>query len=136
MAEDELPLKPAEPRPRKQVTPAPAWVALAAPWLGLITLILSIVTFIVPGSRDPQGELMHARPYSTADIVLPVALYIAVAAIFIGLLVLWQMRTQPRPLSAPLAAQQLQAMVGLVLAAIGVTIVYIGVALRGPGGQL
>jgi len=41
--------------------------------------------------------------------------------------VIWQMRTQPRPLSAPLAAQKLQAIAGLVLAFIGVVIMYVGI---------
>ncbi len=135
MVEDELPLKPLEEAPRKQATPAPAWVALCAPWLGLLTLILSIVVFIVPGSRDPQAELMHAKPYSAADWLVMIALYNSVVAIFVALLVVWQMRHQPRPLSDPLVAQRLQAIVGLVLALIGIAIVYIGVALRGPGGH-
>jgi hypothetical protein len=50
----------------------------------------------------------------------------AVLAVFVGLLVILQMRTQQRPLSAPLAAQRLQAIVGLVLSAIGVAIIYVG----------
>jgi len=50
--------------------------------------------------------------------------------------VIWQMRTQPRPLAAPLAAQRMQAIVGLVLAGIGIAIIYMGVALRGPGGHV
>ena len=136
MAHDELPLKPMADKPRKERNPAPAWVALAAPWLGLLTVILSILIFLVPGSRDPRAELTHARPYAAADWVLMIAIYTSVVAAFVGLVVWWQMRTQPRPLSAPLAAQRLQAMVGLILAAIGIVIIYIGVALRGPGGRL
>jgi hypothetical protein len=136
MAHDELPLKPIEDKPRKERTPAPAALALAAPWLGAITLILSIAIFLVPGSRDPQAELAHARPYSPADRVLLVAVYTSVVAIFVPILIFWQMRTQPRPLSEPLAAQRLQAFVGLALSIIGVIIIYTGVALRGPGGHL
>src|SRR2546430_15968336 len=103
MPHDELPLKPIVDKLKKERNPAPAWVALASPWLGLLTLILSILIFIVPGSRDPRAELTHARPYSAADWVLMIAIYTSVVAVFIGLAVLWQMRTQPRPLSAPLA---------------------------------
>ncbi|HEV8290454.1 MAG TPA: hypothetical protein VGP94_00960 [Tepidisphaeraceae bacterium] len=136
MPHDELPLKPVADKLKKERNPAPAWVALAAPWLGLLTLILSIVIFLVPGSRDPRAELTHARPYSAADWVLMIAIYTSVVAVFVGLLVLWQMRTQPRPLSTPLAAQRLQVIVGLILAGVGIAIIYIGVALRGPGGHL
>ncbi|HEV8379460.1 MAG TPA: hypothetical protein VGQ99_04910 [Tepidisphaeraceae bacterium] len=136
MARDDLPLKPIEDKPRKERTPAPPWVALASPWLGLATLILSILIFLVPGSRDPRAELSHARPYSAADWILMIAIYTSVVAVFVGLVVLWQMRTQPRPLSTPLAAQRLQALVGLVLAGIGVAVIYAGVAIRGPGGHL
>jgi hypothetical protein len=50
-----------------------------------------------------------------------------VLAVFVGLVVIWQMRTQPRPLSAPLAAQRMQAIVGLVLSSIGVAIIYVGI---------
>jgi hypothetical protein len=135
MAHDELPLKAVADRPKKERTPAPPWVALAVPWLGLLTLILAITIFIVPGSRDPRAELTHARPYSAADWVLMIADYTSVVAVFVGIVVIWQMRTQPRPLAAPLAAQRLQAIVGLVLACIGIAIIYIGVALRGPGGH-
>jgi hypothetical protein len=127
MSYDELPLKPVADKPKKERTPAPAWVALAAPWLGLLTLVLSIIVFIVPGSRDPRAELTHQRPWSAADIVLTIADYTAVFAVFVGLVVIWQMRTQPRPLSAPLAAQRLQAIVGLILAFIGVAIIYVGI---------
>jgi len=127
MPHDELPLKPIVDKPKKERHPAPAWVALAAPWLGLLTLILSIVVFIVPGSRDPRAEFTHQRPWSAADIVVTVAEYTSVLAVFVGLVVLWQMRTQPRPISAPLAAQRMQAIVGLVLSFIGVAIVYVGI---------
>ena len=127
MRRDELPLKPVADNPRKERTPAPAWVALAAPWLGLLTLILSIVVFMVPASRDPQAEFTHQRPWSAADVVVTIAEYTSVLAVFVGLVVIWQMRTQPRPLSAPLAAQKAQAIVGLVLSLIGVVIIYVGI---------
>ena len=120
-------LKSVSDKPKKERTPAPAWLALASPWLGLLTLILSITTFLVPGSRDPRAEFTHQRPWSPADIVVTIAEYTSVLAVFVGLVVIWQMRTQPRPLSAPLAAQKLQAIVGLILAFIGVTIIYVGI---------
>src|SRR4051812_4936649 len=129
MAMEKLPLEPVEDPPaRKELTPAPAWVALAAPWLGLITLALSILTFLVPGSRDPRAELSHAQPYSAADWMILIALYLSAVAVFIPLVIFWQMRTQPRPLAPPLAAQRLQAVVGLVLALIGIAIIYFEVA--------
>jgi hypothetical protein len=127
MRRDELPLKPVADNPTRERDPAPAWVALAAPWLGLLTLSLSIIVFIVPGSRDPQAEFTHQRPWSAADIVVTIAEYTSVLAVFVGLVVIWQMRTQPRPLSAPLVAQQLQAIVGMVLSSIGVAIIYVGI---------
>jgi len=129
MPHDELPLKPIVDRPKKEPIPAPAWVALASPWLGLLTLILSIVVFLVPGSRDPHAEFTHQRPWSAADIVVTIAEYTSVLAVFVGLVVIWQMRTQPRPLSAPLAAQKLQAIVGLILSFIGIAIIYVGILL-------
>ncbi len=127
MARDELPLKPVVDKPKKEPNPVPAWVALAAPWLGLLTLILSMVVFAVPGSRDPRAEFTHARPWSPADVVVTIADYTSVLAVFVGLVVIWQMRTQPRPLSAPLAAQRMQAIVGLVLSFIGIAIIYVGI---------
>ena len=127
MPHEELPLKPVADEPKKDRNPAPAWVALAAPWLGLLTLILSIIVFLVPGSRDPQAEFMHQRPWSAADVVVTIAEYTSVLAVFVGFVVIWQMRTQPRPLSAPLAAQKMQAIVGLVLSFIGVVIIYVGI---------
>ena len=84
------------------------------------------------GSRDPRAELSHTQPYSAADLMVPIALYMAAIAVFIPLVIFWQMRTQPRPLLAPLAAQRLQAIVGMSLAIIGIAIVYFGVA-QHPG---
>jgi hypothetical protein len=127
MPHDELPLKPIDDTPKKERAPAPAWVALAAPWLGLLTLLLSITVFLVPGSRDARAEFTHQRPWSAADVVVTIAEYLSVVAVFVGLVVIWQMRTQPRPLSAPLAAQKLQAVVGLVLSFVGVAIIYVGI---------
>jgi hypothetical protein len=102
-------------------------VALAAPWLGLSTLILSVLVFFVPGSRDPRAEQSHAQPYSAADYLVLIALYLSAVAVFIPLVIFWQMRTQPRPLSPPLAAQRVQAIAGLALALIGIVTIYIGI---------
>lgn len=105
-------------------TPAPAWVALLAAWLGLVTLLAAGALPLLPGSRNPRAELVHARPYSTADRWLPVPVYLSVTAIFIGCIVLWQMRKEARPLADALLAQRLQAYVGIALAVIGVIIIY------------
>src|SRR5687767_11218940 len=85
MPHDELPLKPIADNPKKERSPAPAWVALAAPWLGLLTLILAITVFLVPGSRDPRAELTHQRPYSPADVVITIAQWTSVTAVFVGI---------------------------------------------------
>src|SRR3954466_6050214 len=85
------------PRPRL----APAWVALLAAWLGLLTLIASAVVPFLPGTRDPRAELQHLRPYSFADKFLPVPLYGAAVTLFLGIVVLWQMRREPDPLPPP-----------------------------------
>jgi len=123
------PLNP-DPAPRPRL--APAWVALASAWLGLLTLLASIVFPFLPGSRDPRAELQHLRPYSFADKFLPLPIYGSVAAIFLGIIVLWQMRREPRPLPPALVAQRAQAWVAIVLALIGAAVIYACVALRGP----
>src|SRR5690349_9138328 len=92
--ESSLPLKPpAEPPPRP--TPAPAWLALLAAWLGMLVLIASIVFIFLPGTRDPRAELTHQAPYSMADRFLPIPIYGVTVALFIGIIVLWQMRREP-----------------------------------------
>ena len=116
------------PRP----TPTPAWAALLAPWLGLAVLVASVVFAFLPGSADPRAELQHVRDYSAADKFLPLPIYGAALALFVGIVVLWQMRREPRPLSAPLQAQRVQAWVGIVLALLGTALIYGWVALRGP----
>jgi hypothetical protein len=107
-------------------------VALAAAWLGLLTLIASAVIPFLPGTRDPRAELQNLRPYSLADYLLPVPLYAAALAMFLGIIVLWQMRREPRPLPDALVAQRIQAYAGIVLALLGAAIIYLHVALRGP----
>lgn len=125
-----LPLKPPEP-PRKP-TLAPAWVALLAAWMGVIVLIASIVFIFLPGARDPRGELEHRVPYSIADRFLPVPIYGVAITLFVGIVVLWQMRREPRPLPDALVAQRVQACVGIGLSLIAATIVYVHVARHGP----
>ena len=51
---------------------------------------------------------------------------------FLGIVVLWQMRREPRPLAAPLVAQRLQARVGIVLALVAAAVVYGYVGWHGP----
>ena len=129
MADDLPPLNP-DPPPRPRL--APPLVALIAAWLGLLTLIASAVFPFLPGTRDPRAELQHLRPYSFADKFIPLPIYASVVAMFLGIVVLWQMRREPRPLPDALVAQRTQAWFGIVLALIGAAIIYIAVALRGP----
>ena len=123
------PLNP-DPPPRPRL--APPWVALLAAWLGLLTLIASAVVPFLPGSRDPRAELQNLRPYSAADRFIPFPLYACAVALFLGIVVLWQMRREPRPLPEALIAQRVQAYVGIALALLGAAIIYLHVALRGP----
>ena len=128
-----LPLKPPPPyRPPVRPMLAPAWVALLAAWLGLAMLVASIVFVFLPGSRDPRAELTHQRPYSAADRFLPVPIYGITVALFVGIVVLWQMRREPRPLPDALVRQRVQAWVGIVLSLLGAVVIYVYVGLRGP----
>jgi hypothetical protein len=124
------------PPPEKRPTPAPAWVALLAAWAGLLMLVASVVFILLPGSVDPRAELEHARRYSPADRFLPLPIYGIAAAIFLGIVVLWQVRKEPRPLDEALAAQRVQAWVGIALSLLAATIIYVWVALKGPGGRV
>jgi hypothetical protein len=112
--------------------PAPAWVALLAVWGGLGVLITSVIVPFLPGSRSPREELEGLAPYAPADWFIPVPLYGAAVVLFMGILVLWQMRKLPRPLPDALVAQRVQAWVGMVLALVGVVFLYVFVAVRGP----
>jgi hypothetical protein len=123
------PLNP-DPPPRPRL--APAWVALLAAWLGLLTLIASAIFPFLPGTRDPRAELQHLRPYSFADKFLLLPIYASTVALFLGIVALWQMRREPRPLPDALVSQRVQAWVGIVLALLGAAIIYTAVALRGP----
>jgi hypothetical protein len=120
------------PPPEKRPTPAPAWVALLAAWAGLLMLVASVVFIFLPGSVDPRRELEHARPYSPADRFLPLPIYGITVALFLGIVVLWQMRKEPRPLPDAMVAQRLQACAGITLALVGAVIIYGWVALHGP----
>src|SRR5437763_13879753 len=127
---DELP--PLNPDPPLRPRLAPAWVALASAWCGLLTFVAAMVLPLLPGSRDPRAELEHFRPYSIADRFIPLPIYASVVAMFLGIVVMWQMRREPRPLPQPLVAQRVQACAGIVLALLGAAIIYIVVALWGP----
>ena len=121
------------PAPAKRPTPAPPWVALLATWAGLLMLVASIVFVLLPGSVDPRAELEHARRYSPADRFLPLPIYGIAVALFLGIVVLWQMRREPRPLHDALAAQRVQAWVGIALGLAGALVIYVWVYFRGPG---
>src|SRR5687767_1899667 len=124
-ADDLPPLDPdGPPAPRL----APPWVALASVWLGLLTLVAAAVVPFLPGSRDPRAELQKLQPYSVADKFIPIPLYASAVAMFLGIVVLWQMRREPRPLPDALVAQRVQAWVGIVLSLLGAAIIYAWVA--------
>lgn len=126
------PLPPVEPPgPPKRPTLAPPWVALLCAWLGLITLVGFLLVPFLPGSEDPLGEL-HRRQYAWSDRWLPWPIYLSVVALFLGIVVLWQMRREPRPLPDGLVAQRIQAWAGIVLSCIGIVFIYTYVALFGP----
>src|SRR2546429_3450499 len=108
-----LPLKP--PEPPRRPTLAPAWVALLAAWMGVVVLVASIVFIFLPGARDPRGELEHRVPYSLADRFLPVPIYGVTITLFVAIVVLWQMRREPRRLPEALVAQRLQPWAGSCL---------------------
>src|SRR5437660_8920867 len=91
--EDRLPLRPPEYPPAL----APPWVAVATVWGRLIVFLASIVFILLPGSRDPVAELEHRKPYSLQDRFLPYPLYGVTVVLFLGIVVLRQMRKQPRP---------------------------------------
>lgn len=111
---------------------APSWVALVTAWLGLLTLVAFLLVPFLPGSRNPLDELEHRR-FAPSDQFLPYPIYSSVVVLFLGIVVLWQMRDEPRPLPDPLVAQRLQAWAGMILAMIGIVFIYTYVAFRGPG---
>jgi hypothetical protein len=127
------PLPPLEPAgPVKRPTPAPAWVALVSAWAGLLMLVASVVFIFLPGSVNPRAELEHARAYSIADRFLPLPIYGTTVAMFLGIVVLWQMRKEPRPLPDAMVAQRVQAWVGIALAFAGAAVIYVWVYFHGP----
>lgn len=128
-----LPLAPVEEAPKS--TPAPPVVALLTAWLGLLTLFASIAFPFLPGSRHARAELEHVEPYSLADRFLPVPIYGSAVALFLGIVIVRQMRHEPRPLPPPLVSQRAQAYTGIALALLAAAIVYVYVALRGPRGS-
>jgi hypothetical protein len=130
VADDRLPLTP--PQEIKRPTPAPAWVALLAAWIGLLMLIASVVFIFLPGSVNPREELEHHRAYSLADRFLPVPIYGITVGLFLGIIVLWQMRREPRPLPDAMVNQRVQAWAGIVLSLLGAVVIYAWVATHGP----
>ena len=104
-----------------------------AAWMGLVMLILSIVFLFLPESTDPRAELEHRSSYSAKDWFLPIPIYGIAMAMFLGFVVIWQMRKEPRPLPQPMVYQRVQAWVGIILALVGASIIYIWVGIYGPG---
>jgi hypothetical protein len=126
-----LPLKPPDDPADARPTLAPPWIALLTAWLGLVTLIGFLVVPLLPGSRNPVEELQH-HAWRPSDRWLPWPMYLSVVTLFLGIVVLRQMRKEPRPLDPGLAAQRVQAWVGMTLALIGIVFIYAYTAMRGP----
>ena len=95
-------------------------------------LLASVVFIFLPGSVNPRAELEHARAYSIADRFLPLPIYGTTVAMFLGIVVLWQMRKEPRPLPEAMVAQRVQAWVGIALAFTGAAVIYVWVYFHGP----
>ena len=100
--------------------------------LALEPVLLRVVLLFLPGSIDPRAELEHSRAYSVADRFLPVPIYGTTVAMFLGIVVLWQMRKEPRPLPAAMVAQRAQAWAGIILGFVGAALIYVWVFFRGP----
>jgi hypothetical protein len=113
-------------------TPAPPWVSLLAAWAGALAAIAAIVLPFLPGSQHPKLELERLAPFSPADRFLPIPLYASTIAFFLGIIVFWQMRKEPRPLPGALINQRLQAGVGIILGLFAAIVVYVWVAVHGP----
>jgi hypothetical protein len=116
----------------RRPTPAPAYVALLGAWCGLLVLSASVVYLFLPGSQDPRAELEGLSRFGLADRFVPFPVYGSVVAMFMGIVVLWQMRREPRPLPGPLAMQRVQAWTAIALGVLAATVVYVDVAVRGP----
>lgn len=126
-----LPLKPPPDPDDARPTLAPPWASLLTAWLGLVTLIGFLLVPLLPGSRNPVEELQH-HAWRPSDRWLPWPIYLSVVTLFLGIVVLRQMRKESRPLESGLAAQRVQAWVGMTLALIGIVFIYIYTAIRGP----
>ena len=98
----------------------------------------SSVTHFEIYAEDPaklaelRAELERSRYFSFADRFLRVPLYGIAVSLFLGIIVLRQMRREPRPLPEALVAQRAQEWVGSVLARVGAVVIYTWVGLRGP----
>ncbi len=119
-------------RTPRRATPAPAWVALLVAWLGLIMLVASIVFIFLPGTQRPKAELEHMAPYSLADKFLPFPIYGITVSLFIGIVVLRQMKDEPRPLPEAMVAQRVQAWAGIWLSLFATAVIYIYMYFHGP----
>jgi len=129
------PLPPLPPLDKVEIpkpAPAPAVVALLSAWVALVTLGCSIALPFLPGSQNPRAELEHVKAYSLADRFLPLPIYGSVIGLFLAIVVLWQMRKEPRPLPQPLVNQRIQAYVAIALSLLAAALIYLHVALRGP----
>ena len=128
-----LPLRaPQEIPKRPPPTLAPPWVALLTAWLGILMLLASIIFVFLPGTRNPRAELEHQTPYSVADRFLPVPIYGIAVVLFLGIVVIWQMRKEARPLADGLRMQRTQAWTGIALALVSAIVIYVHVAFHGP----
>ena len=92
-------------------------LAIASAWIGLLMCGLSIAMVVY-------------RPLFN-DVMLPIVLYGAVLAITFGGLVLMR-RTQPEDLMHAVAAQKMQAKVGIALGTLSFMIVYVLLKLAQP----
>jgi len=102
----------------------PAWTGAASAWCGAIAALGAIALPVIGKWRRSTGAVRYGHWFS-GDMWTPFPLYLALAALVLGLAVLWQSRHRQKPYPAVEINHRAQAWAGILLGAAAIALIYL-----------
>ena len=102
----------------------PVWTSVASAWCGSLATLGAIALPVIGKWRRASAAVQKGH-WLSGDLWAPFPLYFALAAIVLGMAVLWQTRHRQKAYPAIEINQRAQAWVGSVLGMIAIALIYL-----------
>jgi hypothetical protein len=102
----------------------PRWTSVASAWCGVLATLGAIALPIV-GKWRRAARAAEGGHWFSNDLLAPFPLYFALAALALGMVVLWQSRQRQKPYPAIEINHRVQAWAGIMLGMIALALIYL-----------